>query len=73
MGNASCTTPQKQVAVAESSFDQPSSAPPARGKYGTDLSAVAAIVVSCASFDTVMQSVVLLSGIVIINVTRHGE
>ena len=32
VGNASCTAPQKQVAVAESSFDQPSSAPPARGK-----------------------------------------
>ncbi len=31
VGNASCTAPQKQVAVAESSFDQPSSAPPARG------------------------------------------
>lgn len=43
IGNDSCTAPQKHVAVAESSFDHPSSAPPARGKKGLDLSAVAAI------------------------------
>lgn len=29
--NASCTAPQKHVAVASFSLDQPSSAPPARG------------------------------------------
>lgn len=29
--NASCTAPQKHVAVASSSLDQPSSAQPARG------------------------------------------
>ena len=32
VGKASCTAPQKQVAVAESSFDQPSLAAPARGR-----------------------------------------
>lgn len=36
--NASCTAPQKQVAVASSSLVQPSLAAPARGKYGLDLS-----------------------------------
>lgn len=30
--NESCTAPQKQVAVASSSLDQPSLAKPARGK-----------------------------------------
>jgi hypothetical protein len=39
----SCTAPQKQVAVASSSVDQPSRARLARGIYGFDLSAVAAI------------------------------
>lgn len=29
--NASCTAPQKHVAVASSSLDHPSSAPPAKG------------------------------------------
>lgn len=37
---ASCTAPQKHVAVASSSLDQPSLAQPARGIYGFDLSMV---------------------------------
>lgn len=36
--NDSCTVPQKHVAVASSSLDQPSWATPAKGKYGFDLS-----------------------------------
>lgn len=49
VGKASCTAPQKQVAVAESSLVQPSLAAPARGKYGWDLSGVVAMAVSfCA-------------------------
>jgi hypothetical protein len=44
--NESCTAPQKHVAVASSSVDQPSSAPPARGKYGFDLSMVEDTMVS---------------------------
>jgi hypothetical protein len=39
-GKASCTAPQKHVAVASSAFENPSLAWPARGKYGSDLSAV---------------------------------
>ncbi len=38
--NESCTAPQKQVAVASSSVDQPSLAKPATGKYGLVLSTV---------------------------------
>lgn len=41
--NASCTAPQKHVDDALSSVDQPSFAEPARGIYGFDLSADAAI------------------------------
>ena len=41
--NASCTAPQKHVAVASSSLDQPSLAQPARGMYGLDLSVVAMV------------------------------
>ena len=33
--NESCTVPQKHVAVASSSFDQPSWVTLARGKYGS--------------------------------------
>lgn len=46
--NASCTAPQKHVAVASSSLDQPSPAHPASGMYGLDLSAEAAIAVGIA-------------------------
>lgn len=46
--NASCTAPQKHVAVASSSLDQPSPAHPASGMYGSDLSAEAAIAVGVA-------------------------
>lgn len=42
--NASCTVPQKHVAVASSSVDQPSLVLPARGKYDFDLSAVDMVV-----------------------------
>lgn len=35
--NDNCTVPQKHVAVASSSLDQPSWAKPATGKYGFDL------------------------------------
>ena len=38
--NDNCTAPQKQVAVASSSVDQPSLADPARGKKGLEVSAV---------------------------------
>jgi hypothetical protein len=41
VGNASWTAPQKQVAVASSSLDQPSVARLARGMYGFDLSEAA--------------------------------
>lgn len=40
----SWTAPQKQVAVASFSLDQPSLAKPARGMKGLDLSAVLAAV-----------------------------
>jgi hypothetical protein len=43
--NDSCTAPQKQVAVASSSVDQPSLAKPARGKLGLDLSTAVAVAV----------------------------
>lgn len=36
--NDNCTAPQKHVAVASSSVDQPSWAKPAKGKYGFVLS-----------------------------------
>lgn len=42
--NDSCTIPQKQVAVASSSLDQPSLAKPATGKYGFDLSTAVVVV-----------------------------
>jgi len=45
VGNTSWTAPQKHVAVASSSLDQPSSEIPDRGMKGLDLSAVAAIIV----------------------------
>lgn len=41
--NESCTAPQKQVAVASSSVDQPSLAMPARGKYDLVLSTGAVV------------------------------
>lgn len=44
---ASWTPPQKHVAVASVSVDQPSLAPPATGKYFFDLSAVVAMIVGC--------------------------
>lgn len=47
VGNFNCTAPQKQVAVASVEEDQPSSASPARGMYGLDLSAVLRDIFCC--------------------------
>ena len=45
--NANCTAPQKHVAVASSSLDQPSSAQPDKGMNGLDLSAVERAMIVC--------------------------
>jgi hypothetical protein len=44
IGNSSCTAPQKHVAVAESSFDQPSEALPDKGMNGLELFVEAIVV-----------------------------